>query len=161
MGRARLSQRRATRRRRCELFEAAAEIIGFDYGEQLTLDELARRLYASPRQLQRAFSEVAGTGFRDYLTRVRMGRALELLRQSPYRVSEVARAVGYQEPAQFAKAFRRLYGVSPAELRRGSSNGEPRPSIQRITIQPLGRKPPRRESAPEEWNGHLAGREKA
>ena len=119
-----MSQRRATRRRRRDLFEAAAEIIQFEYGDQLTLDDLAARLYTSPRQLHRAFAEVAQTRFRDYLTQVRMERARELLCESSYCVQDVARAVGYQEPAQFAKAFRRAYGTSPSEARaRGSSDG--------------------------------------
>jgi AraC-like DNA-binding protein len=61
-----MSERRATRRRRRELFEAAAEIIRFAYGDQLTLARVARELYTSPRQLQRAFSEAAQTRFRDY-----------------------------------------------------------------------------------------------
>jgi AraC family transcriptional regulator, regulatory protein of adaptative response / methylphosphotriester-DNA alkyltransferase methyltransferase len=118
-----VSQRRGTRRRRRDLFEAAAEIIGFEYGDQLTLDGVAARLYTSPRQLQRAFSEAAQIGFRDYLTQVRMERARELLRESSYSVQDIARAVGYQEPAQFAKAFRRAYRVSPSELRGRTSNG--------------------------------------
>jgi AraC-like DNA-binding protein len=124
MSAGRQSQARATQRRRRDLFEAAADIIRFEYGDELTLEGVARRLYASPRQLQRAFSEAAQSGFRAFLTRVRMERARELLCESPYRVCEVAGAVGYQEPAQFAKAFRRVYGVSPSALRRRNGNGD-------------------------------------
>jgi AraC family transcriptional regulator, regulatory protein of adaptative response / methylphosphotriester-DNA alkyltransferase methyltransferase len=124
MSRAPMSQRRATRRRRRDLFEAAAEIIRFEYGDQLTLAGVAARLYTSPRQLQRAFSEAAETGFRDYLTQVRMEHARELLCESSYCVHEIARMVGYREPAQFGKAFRRAYGMSPSEGRgRGSGDG--------------------------------------
>jgi AraC family transcriptional regulator, regulatory protein of adaptative response / methylphosphotriester-DNA alkyltransferase methyltransferase len=112
-----MSERRATSRRRRELFEAAADIIRFEYGEQLTLGGVARELYTSPRQLQRAFSEAAQTRFRDYLTRVRMERARELLCGSSQCVREIAQAVGYQEPAQFAKAFRRTFGLSPSPAR--------------------------------------------
>lgn len=123
MSGARMAQRRDTERRRRELFEAAAEIVRFEYGGQLTLDGVARRLYASPRQVQRAFSEAGQTGFRDYLTHVRMESSRELLCESSYCVREIARAVGYHEPAQFAKAFRRAYGVSPSELRGRLSAG--------------------------------------
>ena len=117
-----MSERHATRQRRHELFEAAAEIIRFEYCEQLTLEGVARRVYTSPRQLQRAFSEAAQTQFRDHLTRVRMEHAHELLCGSSHRVREIAQAVGYQEPAQFAKAFRRTFGLSPSEARGQSSN---------------------------------------
>jgi AraC family transcriptional regulator of adaptative response / methylphosphotriester-DNA alkyltransferase methyltransferase len=50
-----------------------------------------------------------------------MERARELLCESSYCVQDIARAVGYQEPAQFAKAFRRAYGTLPSELRSRSS----------------------------------------
>ncbi len=125
MSRAPTSQRRGTGRRRRELFEAAAEIIRFEYGDQMTLDGVAARLYTSPRQLQRAFSEATHAGFRDYLAQVRMEHARELLCQSSYSVKEIARAVGYREPAQFAKAFRRTYATSPSELRLGGRNAGP------------------------------------
>lgn len=117
MTRTRMAQRRATDKRRRELFEAAAEIVRFEYGTELTLEGVARRLYTSPRQLQRAFSDAAHTRFRDYLTQVRMECARELLCESRHCVHEIARAVGYREPAQFAKAFRRTYGLSPSAMR--------------------------------------------
>jgi AraC family transcriptional regulator, regulatory protein of adaptative response / methylphosphotriester-DNA alkyltransferase methyltransferase len=120
-----MSERRATRQRRREVFEAAAEIIRFEYGEELTLDGVAQRVYTSRRQLQRAFSEAAQTRFRDYLTRVRMERARELLCGSSHCVREIARAVGYQEPAQFAKAFRRTFGLSPSAVRGQRSDDAP------------------------------------
>jgi AraC family transcriptional regulator, regulatory protein of adaptative response / methylphosphotriester-DNA alkyltransferase methyltransferase len=140
MSPASVSQRRGTSRRRHELFEAAAEIIRFEYGDQLTLDGVAARLYTSPRQLQRVFAEVAETTFRDYLTQVRMERARELLCESSYSVQDIARAVGYREPAQFAKAFRRSYGTSPSEARvRGSSDGRPRLGVDRARLRDVSR----------------------
>ena len=46
-----------------------------------------------------------------------MTRAAELLRDGSTAVSEVARAVGYRQPAQFSKAFRRHHGCPPSEMR--------------------------------------------
>jgi len=158
VSRGRVSQRRATEKRRGELFEAAAEIVQFEYGDQLTLEGVARRLYTSSRQLQRAFCEAAQTGFRDYLTQVRMERARELLCESSYSVKEIARAVGYREPAQFAKAFRRTYATSPSELRLGSQNGG-RHRLEPKDRRPVAGVPGRadRTRLPEESNGHVAG----
>ena len=78
---------------------------------------MARRLASSPRQLQRAFAEAGEAGFRSYLRRVRIERAAELLRDG-WPVSEAARAVGYSQPAHFAKAFRRERGCLPRMERR-------------------------------------------
>lgn len=47
----------------------------------------------------------------------RAQRAAQLLQEPTARVAEVAAAVGYRQPAHFAKAFRRIYGVSPAKYR--------------------------------------------
>jgi AraC-like DNA-binding protein len=67
--------------------------------------------------LQRAYSEIGNTTFREHLTRVRMERAAGLLADRGLTVREVARRVGYRQPAQFAKAFRRHLGVAPSDYR--------------------------------------------
>ena len=92
-------------------------IVEAEYASDLALDDIARRVATSRRQLQRAYSEVGHTTFREQLTRVRMERAAELLRHGGLTVREVARSVGYRQPAQFAKAFRRHHGVVPSEFR--------------------------------------------
>ena len=60
---------------------------------------------------------------------VRMERAAEMLATGPMTVREVAHRVGYRQPAQFAKAFRRHHGVSPSafrgERRAGPVGGVP------------------------------------
>ena len=73
----------------------------------------------SRRQLQRAYAEVGATTFRQHLTRVRMDRAAELLARPTMTVREVAHRVGYRQPAQFAKAFRREKGIAPSDYRAG------------------------------------------
>ncbi len=110
-------QRPTTIESRRALFEEAAAIVALEYPDQLELDALARRLATSPRQLQRAFAEVGQTKFSTHLREVRMKRAGELLREGSLRVWEVAEAVGYSQPAQFAKAFGRRYGMAPSDLR--------------------------------------------
>ena len=69
-------------------------------------------------QLNPAFSaEIGQTTFRDHLTRVRMQKAAEMLATRALTVREVAHRVGYRQPAQFAKAFRRYQGVAPSDFR--------------------------------------------
>jgi transcriptional regulator GlxA family with amidase domain len=111
--------RHTTANRRRALFEEAAAIIEAEYGRELDLDSLARRVATSRRQLQRAFAESGGTSFRSYLGEVRMRRASELLANRSTPVRDVARSVGYHEPAQFSKAFRRRFGTPPSRFREG------------------------------------------
>jgi transcriptional regulator GlxA family with amidase domain len=102
------------------LFEEAVEIVELEYRDDLGLDEIARRVASSRRQLQRAFAEAGATTFRTYLQRVRMAHAAELLRDRRLPVNRVAIAVGYRQPAQFAKAFRRHHGRPPSAYRQAA-----------------------------------------
>ena len=110
-------QRPATVALRASLYEDAVAIVEREYGSDLGLDDIARRVASSRRQLQRAYTEVGKTTFREHLTAVRMDRAAELLARSSATVREVARRVGYRQPAQFAKAFRRHHGLAPSDFR--------------------------------------------
>ena len=107
---------------RGSLLRDAVAIVESEYDRDLELDEVARRVATSRRQLQRAYSEIGGTTFRTHLTHVRMTRAAELLRASAMTVRDIATRVGYRQPAQFAKAFRRHHGCSPSEYREAVSN---------------------------------------
>lgn len=111
------TQRSSTIRLRTELLNEANDILEEEYASDLSLDDVARRLASSRRQLQRAYAEIGGSTFRAHLARVRMRKAAELLAGSPLTVREVAHRVGYRQPAQFAKAFRRHHGVAPSEFR--------------------------------------------
>lgn len=110
-------QRPSTTDLRTSLFQDAVRIVESEYPNELSLDDIARRVASSRRQLQRAYSEIGHTTFREHLARVRMTRAAELLAAGSLTVREVARLVGYRQPAQFAKAFRRHVGVAPSDFR--------------------------------------------
>src|SRR4051794_3671727 len=112
-----MTMRTGTVARRRTLYEEAVEIIEREYAQPLELDDVARRLATSRRQLQRAFAEIGDTSFRTYVARVRMLRALDLLREGRLPVREVANNVGYRQPAQFAKTFRRHHGAPPSSFR--------------------------------------------
>jgi transcriptional regulator GlxA family with amidase domain len=122
------TQRPSTVRLRTSLLEEANAIVEREYAEDLSLDDIARRVASSRRQLQRAYSEIGDTTFREHLARVRMERAAEMLATRTLTVREVAHRVGYRQPAQFAKAFRRHRGVAPSDYRvRGGPGAVNRP----------------------------------
>ena len=109
-------RRPETDARRAEILRDAQAEMERRFSEALTVDEVARAVGTSRRQLQRVFEEVAGTTFRTYLAEVRMRHAADRL-EGGRTVAAIARSVGYRQPAQFAKAFRRHHGVSPSEAR--------------------------------------------
>jgi transcriptional regulator GlxA family with amidase domain len=110
------SRRPGTDSRRAEILRDAEAEMERRFAEPLTVDDVARAVGTSRRQLQRVFEEVAETTFRRHLAEVRMRHAADRL-DGGRTVAAIARSVGYRQPAQFAKAFRRHHGVSPSEAR--------------------------------------------
>ena len=112
-------RRPATIAQRTALYEDATRVVEVDYAEDLSLNDVARRIATSRRQLQRIYAEIGHTTFRDQLSDVRMRRAARLLAEHgrTMTVREIAARVGYRQPAQFAKAFRAHHGASPSEFR--------------------------------------------
>jgi len=102
---------------RRRIWDGATAYILANYADPLDVDEVARAALTSRRQLQRVFEEVGGTTFRSYVARVRMHAAARQLAAGSAPVRTIADSVGYRQPAQFAKAFRRRYGVGPSEFR--------------------------------------------
>ncbi len=120
-----MGTRTTTTDRREQLFRDAVRFICIEYANPLTVDDVAHEIATSRRQLQRVIAEVGGTTFGQLLARARMAAAERLLHDSQIPVKEVARRVGYRQPAQFAKSFRARYGATPREYRRRlmSQNG--------------------------------------
>jgi AraC family transcriptional regulator of adaptative response / methylphosphotriester-DNA alkyltransferase methyltransferase len=113
-----MAMRDGTAERREELYREAMALIAREYASNLSLEGVARRLATSRRQLQRAFAEAGDTSFRDELAKVRMHHARTLLAADSLPVRQVASSVGYHQPAQFAKSFRRHHGQPPSGFRR-------------------------------------------
>ena len=105
-----------TERRR--LYLLARAVVARHYRRELTLAVVARALASSPRQVQRAYTQFGETSFNEDLRARRMSVAAGLLFEQPtLAVADVARLVGYRQPAHFARAFRRCYGLAPARFR--------------------------------------------
>ena len=113
----------ATARRRAELFADAMVVLQARYADcDLRLEDVARQVATSARQLQRVFVEVAHSTFRDELTAVRMCAAERLLAETALPIKAIALRVGYRHAAHFAKAFRRHHALAPTAFRRATAS---------------------------------------
>lgn len=81
--------------------------------------EMAEIAGTSVRSLQRELAH-AGLTYSRLLDQVRFEKGAELLRKTDAKIIEVAFATGYADPAHFARAFRRMAGVTPREFRENS-----------------------------------------
>ncbi|MEM9503255.1 MAG: AraC family transcriptional regulator [Cyanobacteria bacterium P01_E01_bin.43] len=103
----------------------AAEILRSHFENPPSHTELAQRVGLGQTTLNKGFRAVFGVTPFAYLTRLRMAQAEQLLRQPDYTVTEVASQVGYANPAQFAAAFKRQFGLTPRDCQRGSLRRQP------------------------------------
>ncbi len=88
-----------------------------------TLERAAERVHLSPSYLSRNFKEKSGEGFANALLRLRMEKAMELLRDIQYKSYDVAYFVGYDNPKNFSRAFKAYCGQTPTEYRRSVLGG--------------------------------------
>jgi two-component system, response regulator YesN len=83
----------------------------------LSLDKLAVQLFISKWHLSKLFKQKVGIGSKEYLRKVRLERAQELLKDGSLSIKEVALAVGYYYATNFSTDFKSLYGVKPGDYR--------------------------------------------
>ncbi|GBF78172.1 DNA-binding response regulator [Paenibacillus sp. 598K] len=85
------------------------------YSEELTLDDIAEKVYLTRNYLSQLFKEVTGENYNSYITRVRMEKAKEMMLSGKYKLYEVAIRVGYKNNAYFSQQFKKYTGKSPSE----------------------------------------------
>ncbi|CAH0120200.1 putative response regulatory protein [Paenibacillus sp. CECT 9249] len=86
------------------------------YGEDITVEELAEQLHISTNYLRSIFRKVTGETFNQYVTRVRIEKAKDLLMEGKYYIYEIAELVGYKNVTYFSTLFKKYTGVTPKGL---------------------------------------------
>jgi len=102
----------------------AREYIGNHYqDEEISLNTAASSVNMSPNHFSTIFSQEMGITFVEYLTKVRMEAAKELLRKTDLRTSEIGYQVGYKDPHYFSYLFKKTQGITPKIFRSGGKHG--------------------------------------
>ncbi len=78
-------------------------------------EELAVALAISQRQLYRKLKGISGSTVHEFITKVKMDQAEELLRNSNLSISQIAYKVGFSEPSNFSRTFSKYFGCSPSQ----------------------------------------------
>lgn len=87
------------------------------YSQDISLGTFAERYYLSKEYLSKLFKEEFGYTIYEYVLRVRMAKARELLADPEVKVLTVAERLGYRDNNYFSRAFKTYYGISPTEYR--------------------------------------------
>jgi transcriptional regulator GlxA family with amidase domain len=88
-----------------------------NYGGSVRMAALAADVGMSTRNFSRRFRAMTSESPHDYLRRVRMEAAKDLLRDRSLSLTEIADQIGYRDPGSFLKAFRTDTGLTPGEFR--------------------------------------------
>lgn len=83
-----------------------------------TISELARLVALNENKLKAGFRQLFGTTVYEHLRLLRMEKAADFLRDGQLSAAQVGRQVGYQTPHGFTGAFRRYYGMAPAQWQK-------------------------------------------
>lgn len=86
--------------------------------EEISLDTIA--LYANMNRsyFSRYFKSKTGENFVDFVARIRVEKAKELLRETDYTIDEISLRVGHVNKAYFTKVFKKVTGLNPGEFRK-------------------------------------------
>ncbi|MBM7614936.1 AraC family transcriptional regulator [Alkaliphilus hydrothermalis] len=85
--------------------------------DKLNIDEVAKMALTSKFHFQRMFHMVTGVSVAEYVRRRRLTLAAQKLATSDVKVIDVALKYGYQTPESFSKAFSKMHGINPSEVR--------------------------------------------
>jgi len=88
------------------------------YAESLSLESVAKIVHMNPYYFSVYFKKNTGMNFKDCLTKIRMEKALQLLRSEDIRTYELAGRVGFSDARYFSELFKKIYGKTPTEFRR-------------------------------------------
>lgn len=95
----------------------AKNYINQNFSKELSLDEVSQTVNISPYYFSKLFKEEAGENFIEYLTRVRIGHAKELLKNPSLSIKEICIMSGYCDPNYFSRIFKKQEDVTPSEYR--------------------------------------------
>ncbi|WP_245891208.1 response regulator transcription factor [Desmospora activa] len=104
------------RSRRVEVWEAC-RYVNLHLHKRITLEEVANHLYLNASYFSRLFKKETGETFIEYVTRMKINRAKELLDQTSYSVGKICELLGYDNQSYFSKTFKAHVGFTPVEYR--------------------------------------------
>jgi transcriptional regulator GlxA family with amidase domain len=96
----------------------ALRVMQSDFSAKLDVEQLASTARMSASAFHRAFKDITSDSPMQYLKKVRLARAKDLMMQEGMKAYLAADKVGYESSSQFSREFKRYFGQSPAEIMR-------------------------------------------
>ena len=94
------------------------EFINMNYHEHFTNEILASKTKYGTSHFRKLFTEIVGISPLQYVIKVKMEKAKELLYSDANKISEIAELVGFDNIYYFSNVFRKYYGLSPTDYKK-------------------------------------------
>ncbi|ASP39522.1 AraC family transcriptional regulator [Bacterioplanes sanyensis] len=101
--------------------ERAIKYLNEHYQQKLDVEQLAQLANMSPSSFHRNFRQMTSTSPIQYIKKIRLTRARQLLTDQGIKVKQAAIQVGYDSPTQFSREFKRYFGLSPQDCGRSAA----------------------------------------
>ncbi|MDQ0885553.1 two-component system response regulator YesN [Paenibacillus sp. V4I9] len=99
------------------VIERIRSLIDKRFAENLQVGDIAKEVFLSTTYLCLLFKQETGETINEYMTKVRVDKAKELLKDPANKFYEVCYAVGYSDPSYFSKIFKKQTGHTPSSFR--------------------------------------------
>ena len=96
----------------------AARLIEYNYDKNISIENIAERLFINKSYLCRLFKAEKGLTPKEYLIKKRINRAVYLLKNSDASINTIALSIGFSDPLYFSRIFKKHLGVSPSLYRQ-------------------------------------------
>ena len=101
--------------------DTVREFVKESYTRGITLEETAAHFFVTKEYLSKVFKMKFGEGFTEYVTKLRMERALRLMSEYDIAIKDIGPAVGYFDTAHFYRVFKKHFGFTPGQMRAALS----------------------------------------
>ncbi|WP_234414470.1 response regulator transcription factor [Paenibacillus sp. CAA11] len=101
--------------------ESVKQYVKEHFYEQITMKELAGKMYLHPFYLGQLFRKSTGLYFNDYVHQIRIEEAKQRLIKSACKIADIAATVGYNDTDYFVQQFKKNTGCTPSAYRKQSS----------------------------------------
>jgi two-component system, response regulator YesN len=104
--------------------DVVKKYVSENYCKDIDMAVVSNVVSLSYSHFSKIFKDETGMNFSDYLTKVRMEKALEMLSDPVNKVNDIAKNVSYNSPKHFTRAFKNYFGFSPREYRTNMNKEE-------------------------------------
>ena len=91
-----------------------------NFQNDISLQSIADHVFLHPAYVSKIYKSETGEGLSEYISRLRMEKAICLLRETNDKIGDISKKIGYQNPSHFSKLFRQYYDMTPEKYRESN-----------------------------------------